>query len=373
MRLPATRVRDIGQSHIRIVSDGAPKDAIPFGLGEPTWPFPEFARNALALSEARCPYGPNAGVDELRKLIATRHRVPFEGTVVTNGSQEALYSLIQAWVNPGDTVLVPDPGFVAYRTLARLAEATPASYRLREDDRFRLSADLLIEALDANPRTSAVIINHPSNPTGAGTTLDELKKVAEACRQRDVLLVSDEVYRELHFGTMVPSLRDASEYGVVISSLSKGFAAPGLRVGWICGDPRFVAPARIVHSFNVTAAAWPAQRAAIAMLEHADSILENSRREIRVRFDALKAAMRELMDRNIDPPDGGFYHWMRLPDSAHADPMAFCLRLRDEGKVVIIPGHGFGERGRPYARLSFGASPEQIREGILRLSRFLAR
>jgi aspartate/methionine/tyrosine aminotransferase len=368
MRLAAARVRDISPSLIRVVSDGAPKDAMPLGIGEPTWPFPEIARRALADVPEKCPYGPNAGLDELREVIAKRHRVAFDGTVITNGSQEALYSLLQAWVDPGTAVLVPDPGFVAYANLVKLAGARTALYAVNAADRFRLDADALIAALDATPDASAVILNHPSNPTGAGASLEALKRVAEACRARDVLLISDEVYRELHFGTPVPSLRDASDYGCVISSVSKGFASPGLRVGWIAGDTRWLQPARILHSFNVTAAAWPAQRAALALLARADEVLETSRREIRARFDVMQAAMREFAGREILPPDGAFYHWMPLPTRAHADPIKYCLMLRDEAKVVVVPGLAFGERGRGFARASFGASLEQIREGVKRLA-----
>jgi aspartate/methionine/tyrosine aminotransferase len=370
-RRPANRVKDVKPSPIRIVSDGAPQDAIPLGLGEPTWPLPEIARRALAATPASCPYGPNAGLDALRQRIAARHRVPIDGTLITNGSQEALFSLLQAWVNPGDVVLVPDPGFVAYRTIARLAEATPVGYRLAEDDRFRLRASEIVAALEANERVAAVVINHPANPTGAGAALDELAAVAEACAQRDVLLISDEVYRELHFGTPCPSLRDAAETGVVISSLSKGFAAPGLRIGWIAGELRWLPPARVLHAFNVTAAAYPSQLAAIALLDGAEEVLAESRRQVGARYEALRAAMAEFAGRAIAPPDGGFYHWLTLPEAARSDPMAFCLKLRDEAKVVIIPGSGFGERGGGHARLSFGASPEQVREGVKRLAPYL--
>ena len=371
MRSPANRVKDIKPSTIRVVSDGAPKDAIPMGLGEPTWDMPDLARKILAEQGASCPYGPNAGLDELRKAVAARHRVPFDGTLITSGSQEALYSMLQAWVNPGDTVLVPDPGFVAYLSLTKLCEATPVRYTTREDDRFRLDADALVAALDANPKTSAVIVNHPCNPTGAGAAPTDLAKVARACEERDVLLLSDEVYRELHFGKQSPSLRDVVDSGVVISSVSKGFASPGLRVGWLAGDPKWFAPARVLHSFNVTAANYPSQRAALAMLEHAEEVLAASRKAIAVRFDAFRSAMKEFAGRDVLPPDGGFYHWMPLPESAWADPMSFCLKLRDEAKVVIIPGLGFGEHGRRHARVSFGASPEQVREGVRRFAPYL--
>jgi aspartate aminotransferase len=122
--------------------------------------------------------------------------------------------------------------------------------------------------------------------------------------------------------------------------------------------------------FAVTTAAHPSQRAALALLEHSGEVLNEARRELRTRWDALAEALLMHLDERAQAPDGAFYHWLALPKSAHADPMAFCLRLRDEGRVVLVPGIIFGEGGRAHARLSFAASPEQLREGVKRLAPF---
>jgi aspartate/methionine/tyrosine aminotransferase len=361
---PASRLDAIRPSPIRVISEGAPADAIPLGLGEPTWELPAPARRALAAESGPCGYGPNAGLLELRSALARWHGAEAEEILVTSGSEGALFSLLMAWLGPGDEVLIPDPGFPAYPALARLAGAEGVPYPLGRSN--QLEAQAFASCLDAHPKAKAAILNHPGNPTGGGASLEALRAVAAACRERGILLLSDEVYRELHFGSRPPSLRDADPYGVVLNSMSKGWAAPGLRVGWAVGDPRWLAPARTVHAFAVTAAAAPCQRAALALLEASGTLLPEGRREIAVRWEALAASWQEHFGEVLAPPSGAFYHWMALPPGS--DPMTLCLRLRDEAKVVLVPGTAFGRGGSHHARLSFAARPEQIREGVRRMA-----
>ncbi len=367
---PARRIGELRPSPIRLLSEGASPEAMPLGLGEPSWELPAAARRALAASRGACGYGPNAGLPDLRRAIAERHGVRDEEVLVTAGAEGALYSLFQAWLDPGDQVLVPDPGYPAYRALARLAEAEAVPYALDAAHGWRLDAVAFERALEAHPAARVAVLNHPSNPTGGGASREALAAVARVCEAREILLVSDEVYRELHFGQAVPSLRELSPSGVVLESVSKGWAAPGLRVGWAVGDPRWLAPARTVHAFAVTAAPEPCQRAALALLEDAPSILEASRRELACRWEALDEACRHHLGACPSRPDGSFYHWMPLPAGAGEDPLAFCVRLRDEAGVVLVPGFTFGEAGRRHLRLSFGATPGQVAEGVRRLAPF---
>lgn len=370
MLQPALRLAQLKPSPIRILSEGAPPSAIPLGLGEPTWDLPQAAMRALRETSGPCPYGPNFGLPELRDAVAHFHGATRNEVLITCGSEGALFSLFLAFLNPGDEVLVPDPYFPAYTSLAHLAGAKAVTYPLDTNDRFRLKAAPLLAALEANPNIKAVVVNSPSNPTGGATTPDDLRRIAEACKARGVMLISDEVYIDLHYGTRPPSLRDVSDYGLVITSVSKGWGAAGLRVGWILGDPEWLGPARTVHGYAVTGASHPAQRAALALLEDSESIFIAARREIRVRWEALAAALKLHLGQIVTPPDGAFYHWIELPKSALADPMAFCIRLRDEGGVVVVPGSTFGPQGKRFARLSFAAFPEQITEGVSRMAPF---
>jgi aspartate/methionine/tyrosine aminotransferase len=347
---------------------GAPPDAISLGLGEPTWPLSVTASRALATSGSDCSYGPNAGIPELREAVAAFHGAKPDRVMLTAGSQGALFALFQAWAGPGSEVLVPDPGFLAYPVLARLAGAVPVPYPLGYGG--GLDADAFMEALRSHPRATMAIINHPGNPCGGGAAAADLARVAEACRNADVLLVSDEVYRELYSGERPPSLMDASDYGVVLSSVSKAWGAPGLRVGWAVGDPDVLEPARLIHNFMTTAIARPSQRAALALVTDSDTVIPEARAALRMRWHALAAALSSYLGISAVPPAGAFYYWLPLPREAHADPLSFCLRVRDEGKVIIVPGLAFGERGRGYARISYAGEAATVHEGIRRLAPF---
>lgn len=265
----AARVSGLGPSPIRELAQGAPPDTIDLGLGVPGWALPQVARVALAAVAAdpgSCGYGPNEGLPELVGAISGRHGVTAEQVMVTAGSQAALFALFQAHVGPGRRVLVPDPGFPAYPTLARLCGAEPTRYRLGEHG--WLDAAAFGAALDAHADVALAVVNHPGNPTGGGATPEALRQVAAACRARGVVLLSDEVYRELHLGPRPAGLHDLTDDAVVLSSVSKAWAAPGLRVGWALGPPDLLAPARLVHAAMTTAPARPSQLAAAALLRN---------------------------------------------------------------------------------------------------------
>jgi aspartate/methionine/tyrosine aminotransferase len=282
------------------------------------------------------------------------------------GCQGVLFALFQAWLNPGDAALLPDPGFVSYPNLARMAGAEPVGYPLGSDN--TLDAAAFREVLARTPKARLAVINHPGNPTGAGTTRQALEEVAAACAERGVLLLSDEVYRELCLGEPAPSLRDVSDTGVVLSSLSKAWGAPGMRVGWAVGDAAWLVPARLVHVNMATSLSRPAQAAALALLTASAEVVREAKGHLQARWEAFAQAYEEGFGTRPRPAAGGFYHWQPLPASAQADPMAFCLRVRDQGKVVVLPGMVFGSRGRGHVRLSYGGDPQQIREGVRRLA-----
>jgi len=194
--------------------------------------------------------------------------------------------------------------------------------------------------------------------------------VAEACAAAGILLLSDEVYRELRLGPRGPSLRDVTDTGLVLGSVSKAWGAPGLRVGWAIGDPAWLVPARLVHVNMSTTLARPAQLAALALLQASATVLPEGREHLRQRWEAFAEAYAEAFGHSPRRAVGGFYHWQPLPPSALADPMAFCVRLRDQGRVVVVPGMAFGKGGRGHIRLSYAGDPQQIREGVRRLAPF---
>lgn len=366
---PAERVASLKTSPIRELSENAPPGAIPLGLGLPGWAMAEPGWRALRGS-GPCTYTAHAGLPELRDAIAARHGVGRDWVIVTTGAEGALTCLYNAWLDPGDRVLVPDPGFPAYPALARLVGAEAVPYRLAADRGYRLDVSALIARLDeVAPRV--VVINVPSNPTGGAAPAADLRRLADACAERDVLLVSDEAYRELYLDRVPAGIFDVARSAVAVGSASKAWAASGLRIGWMVGPPERVTPARIVQGYAVIGAARPAQAAVLALMQEAEAVLAESRRQLESRWAALEEAFAShLPEHRLVRPDGGFYLWLELPEAARDDPFAFCIRLRDEAGVVLIPGLAFGEAGRNHVRLSFAAGPDQIAEGVRRLAPF---
>jgi aspartate/methionine/tyrosine aminotransferase len=364
----SSRLDGIALSLIRAMNVGAPADAVSLGLGEPSWPLPLAAREAFANADTSCSYGPNQGIMELRENLAAFYGVAEDRVMISNGSQAALFALFQAYLEEGTSALLPDPGFIAYPVLAKLAGGKAVHYPLSSTG--TLDPETFIRALASDSSIRLALINHPGNPTGGSASIEALRKVAEACRDRGVVLLSDEVYRELYLHERPASLRDASDYGIVLSSLSKAFGAPGLRIGWAIGEPELLAPARLIHNYMNTAAARPSQLAAVALLRDSSIVLPEMRAQLSMRWEAFRTEARDALGFEPAPPAGSFYSWLPLPPWAQEDALAFCLRLRDAGRVIVIPGTAFGDKGKGYARLSFAGDCAGIREGLRRLAPF---
>lgn len=363
----AARVAGLTTSPIRAIAAGAPADAISLALGEPGWDFPSVARESLAAWSAtvqQCAYGPNTGIPDLTTALVDYTGVDADQIMVTAGSQAGMFAVFQAHVEPGSQVLIPDPGFPAYETLATLAGATAIRYPL--GTAHELDANSLINALNSASRPSLVVIGHPANPTGGAASAQMLNRVAQHCDQRGVPLLSDEVYRELWLDHLQPSVREVSKTALVLESVSKGWAAPGLRVGWVTGPATLLAPARLIHNAMNTAPARPSQIAAAALVSHSAEVLTESRDQVRARWEVL--ANSPLALHSARRAQAGFYHWLELPPWAVADPSAFILRVRDEGKVLVVPGSAFGPAGQHYVRVSLGGSFDTLHDGLARLA-----
>lgn len=353
------RAAGLRLSPIRAMTLEGPPDVVSLSLGEPGWPLHPVAREALAHPPERLGYGPNAGLAALREEIAAFHGAAPEQVRVTAGAQGALCALFQAYLAPGQVALVPDPGFPGYWGVAALAGADLRTYPLGLGG--ALDPAGVRDALASAGKVGLVVVNHPGNPTGGGAGAAALREVADTCREHGALLVSDEVYRELHLGERAPSLRDVDPDGVVVSSVSKGWGAPGLRVGWVVGPEALVTPVGLVHNAMTSAAATPSQLAALALLHASARVLAEARAELARRWEIVE---RVLGPR--DAPAGGFCLWWPVPQSA-TDPLGWCLRLRDEARVSVVPGDAFGEAGRGFVRVSWGGDPEELETGLRRI------
>ncbi|MCB1052786.1 MAG: pyridoxal phosphate-dependent aminotransferase [Acidobacteria bacterium] len=337
-------------------------------MGEPTWPtlHPELGFQA-AIQASPCSYGPNSGLVQLRESLAEFYALDIEQVRVTHGAQAALCALLQAYVAPGDSFLMPNPGFPGYHQIARLMGARAIGYPLAQDPFHALSVEAVVEAMDLNPDAKVLLLNHPSNPTGGVADEASLLAVLEAATARGVLVLCDEVYRPLSDNPLgfnsLPSMNL-----VRIGSLSKAWAAAGLRIGWMLGDPEVLAPAVIVHSTMVTAASNNNQQVARWLIRHSDRVIDNSRRELARRWSALSEACATHWGWVPNQPPAGFYLWLALPENVRCGSLEFCLQQRDTVGVVLVPGSAFGSEGEGFVRLSFAAEPDLIREGIRRLA-----
>lgn len=358
-------------SPIRRMGVGARPGTVSLALGEPGWPLPAAAREALrsmGASDGPLPYGPNTGRPDLVDAVATLHGAQPEQVMLTSGSQAALFALFTTYAAPGTSVLVPDPGFVSYPSLARLAGAEPVPYPLGPGG--DLDARSLAQALARTRHTSIVVLNHPANPTGGTAAAAGLAEVAATCARAGALVVSDEVYRELWLDERSAGLHDVAGVGsgVVLGSTSKAFGAPGLRVGWAVGDPELLAPARIVHNAMTTAPAQPSQEAALALVTAAGRVLPEAREHVRRRWETLERVA-PLLASSGTPARAGFYLWLPTPEGvAVEDTESFALRVRDESLVTTVPGSAFGAGGAGYLRVSLGGPLDQLEEGLRRLA-----
>ena len=341
------------------------------GLGEPDLPTPDFIRQAAVrvIQEERNGYTLQAGLPALRELVASTYPqliLSPEDVVITAGSQEALYLALMTLVQAGDEVLIPDPGFVAYPTITRMAGGTPVYYRLPSTDDFSLDIEDFRRAL--NEKTRVVICTSPSNPTGRAFSRDELQAIAQAVEESGsgAYIISDEIYRELYFTAECPG--SISEYypnTIVISGLSKSLSMTGWRLGWICGNKDVITSALILHGYVTTCASTVSQKTALAAWSDEAEQARASHREIfRARRDHMLQLLRREQLRAVTP-DGAFYTMLDVRD--YGSSMAVAETLLDFG-VVTIPGSAFGSESEGFLRVSFCADFPVLEEGVKRIA-----
>jgi len=373
---PSARVSRLERTLIRQIFESAPPDAINFGLGQPDLPTPP----ALALAgidgitRGRTGYTATAGDVELRRRIAALypgHASGVDDVIVTVGSQEAMFAACLALLDPGDEVLFPDPGYPAYPVVARLCGAEPVPYPLRPERRFRLDADDVLERL--GPRTRAVILCSPSNPTGACAERAELERLVAELGRREVPWISDELYAQFDWdGRFVTPAALAPGGGLIVSSLSKDVSMAGWRVGWVVAPTPVAQRLVAVHQCLVTCAPAISQHAALAVFSAEGAA---ARREVVERFRRRRALMAEGLERipgaRVEPPDGAFYFFLDV--SRHGDALELARRLIERRRVVTIPGAAFGATAPGYLRLSFAADEAAIVEGTRRIAEELGR
>ena len=372
---PPQFLRNIERSPIRQITDRAKPGDISFGLGEPDLPTPEVVRREAlrVIAEERNGYTLQAGLPALRELVAQDYphlKLAGDQVIITAGSQEAMYLALMTMVQPGDEVLIPNPGFVAYPTITQMAGGQSAYYCLPAADDFSFDIDDFKRQLSS--KTKVVVCTSPSNPTGRTLASDELRAMAQAVAENsDAFIISDEIYRDLYYTEERPaSISEFYPRTVVISGLSKSTCMTGWRLGWILGERELIQAAHLLHGYVTTCASTISQKAAlVAWTEEAVA----ARREIRLTFhkrrDHLLAALRREGFRCVTP-DGAFYTMVDI--RAYGSSLDVAEKIL-EGGVVTVPGNAFGIEGEGFLRVSFCADLPVLTEGVKRMAAAINR
>jgi aspartate aminotransferase len=371
---PARRLRGIEKSVIRQVFDRARPGSINLGLGEPDLPTPDVIRREAArvVLEEQNGYTTHAGLPALRERVAADYlqlKLTPEQVVITAGSQEALYLPLLTLVDEGDEVLIPNPGFVAYPTIVRMAGGTPKFYAMPAARDFSFDAEEFRRQL--TPRTKAVVCISPSNPTGRVLSRAELSEMARALEGSGAYVISDEIYRDLYFTDERPA--SVSEYHservLVIGGLSKSMSMTGWRLGWLCGDAEVLRSALVLHGYTTTCASTVSQKAALAAwTEEAESARAAARETFRARRDRLLKLLSSELNLRVVAPEGAFYTMVDV--SAHGDSLTVAERFLEQ-RVITVPGSAFGPEGEGYLRVSFCADTHVLEEGVRRMGEAL--
>lgn len=359
----------------------ATKGVISLGVGEPDFVTPDSIREAAiqAIRDGQTSYTSNAGTPQCREAISKYllelyciEYNPGDEILVTVGVSEAMDLALRALINPGDEVLVPEPCFVSYKPIARLAGGVPVEVDLRAENDFRISvADLEAKV---TPKTRAIVISYPSNPTGAVMSREEFAAVAEFCERHDLWVISDEIYDRLTyigkptcFATL-PGMRDRT---ITLNGFSKAFAMTGWRLGYACGPSDVIAVMHRIHQYGMMSAPTISQVAAVEALTNADADVRrmvasyNQRRRIIV--DGFRSLGLDCFE-----PGGAFYCFPSIK-SLGMDDGTFAQTLLDEQQVALVPGSAFGSSGQGHLRCCYAVSLDKIQEALNRIRKFVEK
>jgi aspartate/methionine/tyrosine aminotransferase len=374
---PPSFLRGIERSPIRQITDRAKPGDISFGLGEPDLPTPDvIRREALrVIQEEQNGYTLQAGLPALRERVAHDYshlNLTTDQVIITAGSQEAMYLALMTLVGTGDEVLIPNPGFVAYPTITRMAGGVPTYYQLPAAKDFSFDLDEFQLRLTA--KTKLVVCTSPSNPTGRTLSRDELRSMAEAIEETapGAFVISDEIYRDLYYsGERPPSISEFYPRTIIISGLSKSMSMTGWRLGWILGEPGVIAAAHLLHGYVTTCASTVSQKAALAAWsDEGAKARQRHRNTFRERRDHLVSLLRNECRLRCITPDGAFYTMVDISQLGTSLDVAETFL---EGGVVTVPGNAFGSEGEGFLRCSFCADLPVLTEGVARIATSLRK
>lgn len=381
-RLVAHKVAEMAPSGIRVFFDIVlgMKDVISLGVGEPDFVTPWRISEAgiFAIEQGYTSYTSNKGMMKLRLLIARdiKRRCgleynPDDEILITVGVSEAVDLAYRAMLEPGDEVLVPMPAYVSYAPLVDLAGGK-AVYVETMQDGFKLTPRSLERAI--TPRTKAIILNYPANPTGISYTRRELETLKKVFHKHDIFVLSDEIYGDLTYDyrhTVYPALAGARDRTLYLNGFSKSFAMTGWRIGYACGPKELIAAMTKIHQYTILCPPIAGQMAACEALENGQADMERMKREYRRRRNMLTAAFDELRIPYIRP-EGAFYLFADF-SCTKKPALEFAKELLEEEKVALVPGTAFGPQFGSWVRMSYATDFDELVEAVKRIGNYLKR
>lgn len=358
------------------------KDAISLGVGEPDFDTPWHIREEgiYSLEKGRTFYTSNAGLKELKveisRYLSRRCDVVYDPNteiMVTVGGSEAIDIAMRAMLDPGDEVLIPQPSYVSYVPCAVLANGTPVIIELEEKDEFRLTPEKLLEKI--TDKTKVLVLPFPNNPTGAVMRRDDLEKIASIIEEKDLFVISDEIYSELTYGdeehVSIASLPGMKDRTVLINGFSKAYAMTGWRLGYACAPAVLLKQMLKIHQFAIMCAPTTSQYAAVTALRDGDGDVQFMRESYDQRRHYLMHRFEE-MGMDCFEPLGAFYMFPSIKRFGMTSD-EFATRLLKEEKVAVVPGTAFGECGEGFLRVSYAYSLKNLKEALNRIERFVNR
>ena len=357
------------------------EDAISLGVGEPDFDTPWHIRDEgiYSLEKGRTFYTSNAGLKELKveitKYIQRTQHVSYNAdseVIVTVGGSEAIDIALRAMINPGEEVLIPQPSYVSYEPCAILANAVPVIIELKAENEFRLTAQELRNAI--TDKTKVLILPFPNNPTGAIMEKEDLEAIAEVIREKDIFIISDEIYAELTYKgkhVSIISLPGMKERTVLINGFSKSYAMTGWRLGYACAPAEIMEQMLKIHQFAIMCAPTTSQYAAVEALRNGDDDVAMMRESYNQRRRYLMHAFKE-MGLECFEPYGAFYVFPSIKEFGMTSE-EFANRLLQEEKVAVVPGTAFGDCGEGFLRISYAYSIENLKIALGKIEAFITR
>lgn len=371
--LVARRLLGIEMSGIRKMFELAGKDSVNMGLGEPDYEPAPHIQEALteAVADGKNHYGPTLGLPELRNAVAHRikdyrgEKVAAQNIIITAGATQGLMTINHTFVDHGDEVLVPDPGFVLYAAQARICGGFPIPYSLTPENKYQPDVDEIQSKI--TPRTKLLIVNTPSNPTGACMPRQTVRALCEIAEDAGIMVVADEVYDFLTFDGDHHSFLSHMDNVIWVNSFSKTYAVTGWRLGCIATKRDYVKAIETMHYHTVACPPTPIQWAGVAALEGPQTQAEAMFKEFKKRRDRIVSRLRKIRGMDIVKPGGAFYAFPHYDFAL--DSESFALKLAEKG-LICSPGSAFGRLGEKHLRFSYACNVDQIDRGMDILEKF---